>query len=75
MVIHPLRFRFAHLAFAAFLAICFRRIGEIVFILTFADLRPRAAKYSDSSLSITIALYPQPLSMPTQQIYTVRVLP
>jgi hypothetical protein len=63
MVIHPLRFRFAHRAFAAFLAICFRRLAEIVFILTFADLRPIAAKYSDSFLSITFALYTKPLSI------------
>jgi len=67
MVIHPLRFRLTQRAFAAFLAICFRRLAETVFILTFADLRPMAAKYSDSFLSIMFALYTQPLSMGKQQ--------
>jgi hypothetical protein len=68
MVIHPLRFRLAHLAFAAFRAICFRRLGEIFFILAFADLRPIAAKYSDSFLSIIFALYTVPLSISTQHL-------
>jgi hypothetical protein len=63
MIIHPLRFRLAQRTFAAFRAICFRRLAETVFILTFADLRPRTAKYSDSFLSIIFALYPKPLSM------------
>jgi hypothetical protein len=66
MTIYPLRFRLAHRAFAAFLAICFRRLAEIVFIRTFADLRPIAAKYSDSFLSIIFALYTKPLSISTQ---------
>jgi hypothetical protein len=69
MVIHPLRFRLAHRAFAAFLAICFRRLAETVFIRTFADLRPIAAKYSDSLLSIMSALYTKPLSIQTQHLY------
>jgi hypothetical protein len=68
MVIHPLRFRLAHRAFAAFRAICFRRLAETVFIRTFADLRPIAAKYSDSCLSIIFALYPKPLSIRKQQL-------
>ena len=68
IVIHPLRFRLVHLVFAAFRAICFRRLAETVFILTFADLRPRAAKYSDSFLSIILALYPKPLSIMKQQL-------
>jgi hypothetical protein len=63
MVIHPLRFRLAQRAFAAFRAICLRRRAETVVIRTFADLRPRTAKYSDSFLSIMFALYPKPLSM------------
>jgi hypothetical protein len=63
MVIHPLRFLLAHRAFAALRAICFRRRAETVFILTFADLRPIAAKYSDSFLSIMFASYPKPLSI------------
>jgi hypothetical protein len=63
MVIHPLRFRFAHRALAAFRAIYFRRLAEIVFIRTFADLRPMAAKYSDSFLSIIFVLYTQRLSI------------
>jgi hypothetical protein len=62
MIIHPLRFCFAHRAFAAFRAICFRRLAETVFIRTFADLRPIAAKYSDSFLSIINLFYTQPLS-------------
>jgi hypothetical protein len=57
MVTHPLRLRLAHLAFAAFRAICFRRLAEIVFIRTFADLRPMTAKYSDSFLSIIFPHY------------------
>jgi hypothetical protein len=66
MVIHPLRFCLAHRAFAAFRAICFRRLAETVFIRAFADLRPIAAKYSDSLLSITFALSPKPVSISTQ---------
>jgi hypothetical protein len=54
MVPHPFRFRLAHRALAAFRAICFRRLAEIVFIRTFADLRPMAAKYSDNFWSIII---------------------
>jgi hypothetical protein len=54
MVPHPFRFRLAHRALAAFRAICFRRLGESVFIRTFADLRPMAAKYSDNFWSIII---------------------
>jgi hypothetical protein len=65
MAIHPLRFRWAHRAFAAFRAIFFRRLAETVFILTFADLRPIAAKYSDSLRSIIFALYTQRLSIPS----------
>jgi hypothetical protein len=68
MAVYPLRFRFAHRAFAAFRAICFRRLAETVFILTFADLRPMAAKYSDSLLSIMFALYTQPLSISNQHL-------
>ena len=56
MVPHPFRFRLAHRAFAAFRAICFRRLAEIVFIRTFADLRPIAAKYSDNFRSIIICI-------------------
>jgi hypothetical protein len=63
MVIQSLRFRLAHRAFAAFRAICFRRLAESVFIRTFADLRPMAAKYSDSFLSIMFTVYTQPLSI------------
>ena len=51
MAIHPLRFRLAHRAFAAFRAICFRRLAETDFIRAFADFRPNMAKYSDSLLS------------------------
>jgi hypothetical protein len=69
MVTHPLRFRLAHLAFAAFRAICFRRLAETVFIRTFADLRPIAAKYSDNCRAIMFGLYTQPLSTGTQQLY------
>jgi hypothetical protein len=68
MVIHPLRFGLAHRAFAAFLAICFRRPAETVFIRTLADLRPIAAKYSDSFLSIIFALYAKLLSISTQRL-------
>ena len=56
MVIYPFRFPLAHRAFAAFRAICFRRLAEIVFIRTFADLRPIAAKYSDNLRSIIICI-------------------
>jgi hypothetical protein len=63
MVVHPLRFRLAHRDLAAFLAICFRRLAETVFIRTLADFRPIAAKYSDSFLSIIARLYTQPLSI------------
>jgi hypothetical protein len=56
MVVHPFRFRLAHRALAAFRAISFRRLAEIVLIRTFADLRPIAAKYSDSFLSIIIRI-------------------
>jgi hypothetical protein len=63
MVVHPLRFRLAHRAFAAFRAICFRRLAESVFIRTFADFRPNMAKYSDSFLSIIARLYTLPLSI------------
>jgi len=66
MVIHPLRFRWAHRALAAFRAICFRRRAETDFIRAFADLRPIAAKYSDSFLSIIFLTYPKPLSISTQ---------
>jgi hypothetical protein len=66
MAIYPLRFRFAHRAFAAFRAICFRRLAETVFILAFADFRPNMAKYSDSFLSIIFSTYPKPLSISTQ---------
>jgi len=61
----PLSF-LAHRALAAFLAICFRRLAETVFSRTLADFRPIAAKYSDSFLSIMIAVYTQPLSIFTQ---------
>jgi hypothetical protein len=67
MIIHPLRFCLAHLAFAAFRAIFFRRLAETDFILAFADFRPSAAKYSDSFLSIIARLYTQPLSIMTLQ--------
>jgi hypothetical protein len=51
----PLPF-LAHRALAAFLAICFLRLGEIVFMRTLADFRPIAAKYSDSFLSIMLRI-------------------
>lgn len=41
---------------------------ESVFILTFADFRPMAAKYSDSFLSIIFLTYPKPLSIMTLQL-------
>ena len=56
MIFYPLRFRLDHRALAAFRAICFRRLAEIVFIRALADFRPMAAKYSDSFLSIIICI-------------------
>jgi hypothetical protein len=47
---------FAHRAFAAFRAICFRFLGENNFIFALADFLPSAEKYSDSFLSITALL-------------------
>jgi hypothetical protein len=67
MLIYPFRFRLAHRARAAFFAICFRRLAETVFIRTFADLRPMAAKYSDSFLSSMFALHTVLLSISMQQ--------
>lgn len=66
MVIHPFHLRLAHRALASFLAICFRRLAETVFIRTLAEFRPIAAKYFDNFLSIMIAEYTQPLSILTQ---------
>jgi hypothetical protein len=74
MVVHPLRFRLAHRAFAAFRAICFRRLAESVFIRTFADFRPNMAKYSDSFLSIIARLYPLPLSISSSSQASTKIL-
>jgi hypothetical protein len=48
------RFFFFHRVRAALRAISLRRFAEIVFIRTFADLRPIAEKYSESFLSIIL---------------------
>jgi hypothetical protein len=48
---------FAHLALAASQAIFRRFAGDKFSILALTDLRPIWAKYADSFLSITAALY------------------